>query len=101
MLRNGGSACAGMVGPHGQEYTVYGDEQKLTDFRGDYLVNSLAISEWGDAAILLLNPKVKFGEEWEAWMFAVWHNGPVRYKSFEELMQGEYSSYLTLLNARD
>jgi hypothetical protein len=84
-----------------EEYFIYGEEQKMTDFRSDYLVNSLVVSEWGDAAILLLNPKVKFGDEWEAWMFAVWHHGPVRYKSFEELMQGEYSSYLELLSDGD
>lgn len=80
------------------EYFVYGDEQKSTDFRSTYLINSLAVSGWGDAAILLLNPQVKFGNEWEAWMFAIWHHGPVRYKSFEELMIEEYSSYLELLN---
>ena len=83
------------------EYFVYGDEQKTTDFRSEYLVNSLAISEWGDAAILLLNPRVKFGDEWEAWMFASWHLGPVRYKSFAELMQGEYASYLELLRDKE
>lgn len=79
-----------------EEYFVYGDEQKTTDFRSEYLANSLAISGWGDASILLLNPNVKFGREWEAWMFATWHLGPVRYKSFEELVLGEYSSYLDL-----
>lgn len=81
-----------------EEYFVYGEQQKLTDFRSDYIISSLAISDWGDAAILLLNPKVKFGDEWEAWMFAVWHCGPVRYQSFEELIEGEYNSYLELLN---
>jgi hypothetical protein len=80
-----------------EDYFVYGDQQKTTDFRSEYLVKSLAISNWGDAAILLLNPEIKFGEEWEAWMFATWHLGPVRYKSFEELMNGEYSSFLDLL----
>jgi hypothetical protein len=84
-----------------EEYFVYGEDQKTTDFRSEYLVNSLAISGWGDAAILLLNPQVKFGDEWEAWMFATWHLGPVRYKSFEELMREEYSSYLELINGRD
>jgi len=81
-----------------EEYFIYGEDQKPTDFRSKYLVNSLAISGWGDAAILLLNPNVSFGDEWEAWMFATWHLGPIRYKSFEELMQEEYSSYLQLLN---
>lgn len=84
-----------------EEYFVYGEDQKTTDFRSEYLVNSLVISGWGDAAILLLNPQVKFGDEWEAWMFATWHLGPVRYKSFEQLMIEEYSSYLDLINDRE
>jgi hypothetical protein len=83
-----------------EEYFVYGENQETTDFRSEYLVNSLTISGWGDAAILLLNPKVKFGNEWEAWMFATWHLGPIRYRSFEELMIEEYSSYLNLLNRK-
>jgi hypothetical protein len=87
--------------PTDEEYFVYGEKQKSTDFRSEYLINSLAVSEWGDAAMLLLNPKVKFGDEWEAWMFATWHLGPIRYKSFEELMQEEYSSYLELLHDRE
>jgi len=84
-----------------EEYFIYGEDQKTTDFRSEYLINSLAISGWGDAAILLLNPKVKFGDEWEAWMFATWHLGPVRYKSFEQLMREEYASYLELINNQD
>ena len=80
------------------EYFVYGDDQECTNFRSDYLIKSLAISDWGDAAIVLLNPEVKFGEEWEAWMFATWHLGPIRYRSFEELMKEEYKSYLDLIN---
>lgn len=83
------------------EYFVYGDEQKTTNFRSDFLANSLAISNWGDATILLLNPFVKFGDEWEAWVFATWHLGPVRYRSFQELMEQEYISYLELLNERE
>ena len=84
-----------------EEYFVYGVDQKTTDFRSEYLVNSLVISGWGDAAMLLLNPQVKFGNEWEAWMFASWHLGPVRYKSFEELIIEEYASYLDLINDRE
>jgi len=81
-----------------EEYFIYGKDQKTTDFRSEYLVNSLDVSGRGDTAILLLNPHIKFGDEWEAWMFATWHLGPVRYRSFEELMQKEYTSYLKLLD---
>ncbi len=81
-----------------EEYFIYGDKQRSTNFRSSYLLNSLAISDWGDATILLLNPDVKFGDEWEAWNFAVWQLGPYRYKSFEELIKEDYSSYLQLLS---
>lgn len=79
-------------------YFTYGETQKSVDFRSEYLTKTLAISGWGDSAILLLNPEVKFGDEWEAWMFANWYPGATRYKSFEELMITEYADYLRLLN---
>ena len=72
-----------------EEYFIYGNDQRTTDFRSEYLIKSLAISGWGDASIILLNPEVKFGDEWEAWMFAVWLLGPARYKSFEDRMKEE------------
>lgn len=81
-----------------EEYFVYGEEQETVNFRSEYLIKTLAISGWYDSAILLLNPEVKFGDEWEAWMFANWYPGAVRCKSFEELMKEEYSSYLELRN---
>jgi hypothetical protein len=84
-----------------EEYFIYGEEQKTTDFRSEYLIKSLTVSDWGDSAMVLLNPEVKFGDEWEAWMFAIWHLGPIRYKSFEELMKEEHSSYLELLRDRE
>lgn len=83
--------------PGDEEYFVYGDKQDCTTFRAEYLIKSLAVSDWGDASLILLNPEVKSGEEWEAWAFATWQLGPVRYKSFEELMLTEYQSYLELL----
>jgi hypothetical protein len=87
--------------PSDEEYFVYGTEQETTNFRSKYLTKCLAISGWGDSSILLLNPEVKFGDEWEAWMFANWYPGPARYKSFEELMVEEYSAYVELLNERE
>lgn len=78
-----------------EEYFVYDKNQHLP-FRSIYLKKCLAISGPGDATILLLNPEIKFGEEWEAWMFAPWNLGPTRYQSFEKLMVEEYTSYLEL-----
>jgi hypothetical protein len=80
-----------------EEYFVYGENQRSTDFRSSYLIESLVVSNWGDSSIVLLNPNVKFGEEWEVWVFTVWSYGPTRYKSFEELMQQEYASFIKLL----
>lgn len=77
-----------------EDYFTYGPAQDTVHFRAEYLCNSLVISNWGDAAILLLNPAVKFGKEWEAWMYANWYPGAVRYKSFEALMQSIHAKYL-------
>ena len=84
-----------------EKYFIYGEQQKSIDFRSDYLVNSLVVSGWGDASIILLNPSVKFGDEWEAWMFATWIFGPIRYKSFEILMKEEFASYIELRNTEE
>jgi len=86
--------------PIDEIYFTYGEEQNTVNFRSDYLTKTLAVSGWGDSAILLLNPEVKFGDEWEAWMFANWYPGATRYKSFEELMKVEYSGYLKLIQDR-
>jgi hypothetical protein len=54
----------------------------------------LEVSAEGDGAILLLNPLVVTPEgEWEAWSFANWYPGAVRYRSFWELMKRRYESF--------
>lgn len=40
---------------------------------------------------------VKFGEEWEAWVYANWFPGAKRYKSFRELIETEFYSTLKLI----
>ena len=80
-----------------EEYFVYGEEQQPTTFRSSYFESCLAVSGYGDATILLLNPEIKFGEEWEAWMYAPWNLGLNRYQSFEQLMIGEFEGYLEVL----
>ena len=49
------------------------------------------------SAIYLLNPKVvtKDGER-EAWFFANWLPGTIRYRSFRDLMKAEYQKFLKL-----
>lgn len=78
------------------DYFVYGEKQRSEFMRNEYLIDTLAVSGWGDASLILLNPHVKFGKEWEAWVFANWLPGANRYRSFEELMKVEYSGYLNL-----
>jgi SMI1/KNR4 family protein SUKH-1 len=76
------------------EYFVYGDHQDPARFRPEYLRTALEISEEGDSAIYLLNPKVVTPDgEWEAWFFANWNPGADRFRSFAEMMQAEYRSF--------
>ena len=57
----------------------------------------MEISDWGDSAIYVLNPQVVTAEgEWGAWFFANWQAGAVRHRSFWDLMQAEYQSFLDL-----
>jgi hypothetical protein len=74
----------------------YFDPESMQDARytrGEYFRGCLMISDWGDAGFLALNPAVKYDGEWEAWHFANWHPGAVRYHSFAELMQQSLESY--------
>ncbi|MEQ8226028.1 MAG: hypothetical protein ABRQ37_27190, partial [Candidatus Eremiobacterota bacterium] len=54
------------------------------------------ISEEVDSAIYLLNPHVVTSDgEWEAWFFGYTLPGAIRYRSFREMMEGEYFRILT------
>jgi SMI1 / KNR4 family (SUKH-1) len=80
-----------------EEHCVYGEHQSTVVFRVEFLESTLQMSDIGDAAVLLLNPEIKTpAGEWEAWFFASWHPGAVRYQSFWDLMQHEYQSFITL-----
>jgi SMI1 / KNR4 family (SUKH-1) len=73
-----------------EEYFVYGDKQDCVNFRREYLKTALQISELGDSAVVLLNPKIVTPEgEWETWFFANWLPGAQRYRSFEEWLTTE------------
>jgi hypothetical protein len=77
------------------EYFVYGPAQDSARFRSEYLPATLEISDKGDEEIYLLNPEVVTPDgEWEAWFFANWLPGAARYRSFWDLMQEEYASFL-------
>lgn len=80
-----------------EEYFTYGENQG--ELRTDYLKTALEISDTGDSCIFLLNPQVVTPEgEWEAWFFANWLPGARRYRSFWEMMQDEYQSFVQLQN---
>ncbi|MBM1172055.1 SMI1/KNR4 family protein [Microvirga arabica] len=79
------------------EYFNYGPDQAEYNLRVEYLETALEISDVGDAAIYLLNPKVVTADgEWEAWFFANWLPGARRYRSFQELMLAEFETFKTL-----
>jgi hypothetical protein len=68
------------------------------DYR--HLTDTLAISEAGDGAIFLLNPKVMTPTgEWEAWFFADWVPGADSYASFWDMLQGQYQSQVGINTA--
>jgi hypothetical protein len=73
-----------------EEYFVYGDKQDCVNFRAEYLQTALQISELGDSAVVLLNPKIVTPDgEWETWFFANWLPGAVRYRSFDDWLSAE------------
>jgi len=79
-----------------EEYLVYGETQDSVRFRVEYLESALEVSDIGDSAIFLLNPKVLTRNgEWEAWFFGNWLPGANRYRSFAALMEAEYQSFQT------
>jgi hypothetical protein len=73
-----------------KEYFVYGAKQDCIKFRTEYLQRALQVSDVGDSAVVLLNPKVMTREgEWETWFFANWLPGAFRYRSFAEWLESE------------
>ncbi|MDI2131335.1 SMI1/KNR4 family protein [Yinghuangia seranimata] len=75
-----------------EEYLVYGEAQSTVSLWPEYLRHTLKISHTPDATdVYLLNPHVMTPDgEWEAWYLAHWLTGAVRYRSFWDLMNGEY-----------
>lgn len=74
------------------EYFVYGQGQNIHAVRLEYMAAALEISETSHSTILLLNPKVvDQAGEWEAWLFANWLAGAMRFTSFWNLMIAEFN----------
>jgi hypothetical protein len=68
----------------------YETPRETYDYDIAELAAALQVSEEGDAAMLLLNPCSRCGDEWEAWFFAHWLPGARRYPSFFALMQDQF-----------
>ncbi len=80
-----------------RDYFVYGEGQDSAYLRTEYLSSALEISDWGDSAILLLNPRIVTPDgEWEAWFHASWLPGANRYRSFWEMMHEEHAAFLEM-----
>jgi hypothetical protein len=79
------------------QYFTYGENQNVSVVRLSYFFGTLQISDIGDDAVYLLNPQVvKEDKEWEAWLFAAWLPGAVRFPSFWHLMQAEFETVTKL-----
>lgn len=80
-----------------REYLRYGKDHSPV-IRVEYVRDLLQISEKGDAAVFVLNPRIIHGKEWEAWFLTNWGHGVRRYKSFWDLMCDEYDNFIYLLD---
>jgi SMI1 / KNR4 family (SUKH-1) len=94
---NGANHRSEILGISDEDYFVYGSAQNCMNLRAEYLQTALEISSKKESAIYLLNPQVISADgEWEAWFFCDWLPGADRYRSFQEMMQAEYESFLEL-----
>ncbi len=83
------------------QYFTYGENQNVSAVRLSYFFSTLQISDIGDNTVYLLNPRVVTEDgEWEAWLFAAWLPGAVRFPSFWHLMQSEFKTVTELRPAR-
>jgi HEAT repeat protein/cell wall assembly regulator SMI1 len=77
------------------EYYVYSPEG-AADHRAEHMSSLLQISDVEDG-VYLLNPEAVTPDgEWEAWFFANWVPGAMRFPSFAHLMLREYRSFAEL-----
>jgi hypothetical protein len=79
-----------------EEYFDYSGNQDSAYFRSEYIKDCLKISEWQDGVIVLLNPTIKHGAEWEVIEHGTWYPGAYRYKSFFDFMLAKKNNGATL-----
>jgi hypothetical protein len=80
------------------EYFDYSENQRESCFKVQHLKKSIKISDWTDGSILLLNPEVRYGDEYEAWVYANWSAGARRHKSFWDLIKYELENTKEMIN---
>lgn len=68
------------------EYYDYGPK-KSHRIRGEYLKSALQISNRENETVLILNQKVKFKDEWEAWVFFYYDYSANRFESFAAMLE--------------
>jgi SMI1 / KNR4 family (SUKH-1) len=62
---------------------------------------TLEISDVGDSAIYLLNPRIVGADgEWQAWFFSNWTPGAQRYHSFEAMIVEEHKHFIYVRDHR-
>ena len=77
------------------EYYGYSDDG-APGYRAEHMSSLVQISDVDDG-VYLLNPEVVTpDQEWEAWFFANWAPGAMRFPSFAHLMLHEYRSFVRL-----
>ena len=75
-----------------EKYYRYSDDG-ASGHRAGHLKSLLQISDVGDG-VYLLNPKAVTPDgEWEAWFFANWVPGAIRYPSFPHLLFNDYRTF--------
>ncbi len=75
-----------------EQYYTY-PENEASDHRAAHMKSLLQISDVADA-VLLLNPEAVTPDgEWEAWYFANWIPGAIRYPSFAHMMLRHYMTF--------
>jgi hypothetical protein len=96
------------------EYFIYGSGQDSAAVRNEYLPNTIEIGgiesegykllypQITSSNFVLLDSQIRFdNDEWEAWNFATWYPGAVRYRSFSDMMQARHREILELPKLRE
>jgi hypothetical protein len=84
LMQGLGDGCAPV---EDEEYFVYGPEQDELMYRPRHFRKSLKISTMYDSCVVMLNPEVKFGEEWEViWISYASTFWGRRYQSFHDFL---------------